>query len=48
MGMKRRPPRVAGLTRQAIDSIESNHYLPNATTLSRRVEDLFGLGRSAR
>ena len=41
---------AAGLTRQAIYSIESNHYLPNVTTalrlartLDRRVEDLFGL-----
>jgi putative molybdopterin biosynthesis protein len=41
---------AAGLTRQAIYSIESNHYLPNvatalrlARTLDRRVEELFGL-----
>src|SRR5258706_15691134 len=41
---------ATGLTRQAIYSIESNHYLPNVTTalrlaqtLDRRVEDLFGL-----
>jgi molybdate-binding protein/DNA-binding XRE family transcriptional regulator len=41
---------AAGLTRQAVYSIESNHYLPNVTTalrlartLNRRVEDLFGL-----
>ena len=41
---------AVGLTRQAIYSIESNHYLPNvatalrlAHTLDRRVEDLFGL-----
>jgi len=40
---------AAGLTRQAIYSIESNHYLPNvatalrlARTLDRQVEDLFG------
>jgi molybdate-binding protein/DNA-binding XRE family transcriptional regulator len=40
---------AAGLTRQAVYSIESNHYLPNVTTalklarvLDRRVEDLFG------
>jgi DNA-binding XRE family transcriptional regulator len=41
---------AAGLTRQAIYAIESNHYLPNVATalrlaraLDRRVEDLFGL-----
>jgi len=41
---------AAGLTRQAVYSIESNHYLPNVSTalrlarsLDRRVEDLFGL-----
>lgn len=41
---------AAGLTRQAIYSIESSHYMPNVTTalrlartLHRRVEDLFGL-----
>ena len=41
---------AAGLTRQAVYSIESNHYLPNVTTalrlartLDRRVEDLFDL-----
>src|SRR5258706_106104 len=41
---------AAGLTRQAVYSIESNHYLPNVTTalrlarsLDRRVEDLFCL-----
>jgi molybdopterin molybdotransferase/putative molybdopterin biosynthesis protein len=41
---------AAGLTRQAIYSIESNHYLPNvsvalrlAHSLGRRVEDLFAL-----
>ena len=41
---------ATGLTRQAIYSIESNHYLPNVTTalrlahsLDRPVEDLFGL-----
>ncbi len=40
---------AAGVTRQAVYSIESNHYLPNVTTalrlartLDRRVEDLFG------
>lgn len=40
---------AAGLTRQAVYSIESNRYLPNVTTalriartLDRRVEDLFG------
>ncbi len=39
----------AGLTRQAVYAIESNHYLPNVTTALRlartlgcRVEDLFG------
>ncbi len=41
---------AAGLTRQAVYSIESQHYLPNvsvalrlAQTLGRRVEDLFSL-----
>lgn len=41
---------ATGLTRQAVYSIESNHYLPNVTTalrlartLDRPVEDLFGL-----
>ena len=41
---------AAGLTRQAVYSIESNHYLPNVTialrlaqSLGRRVEDLFRL-----
>lgn len=41
---------AVGLTRQAVYSIESNHYLPNVTTalrlartLGRRVEELFGL-----
>ena len=41
---------AAGLTRQAVYSIESNHYLPNVTialrlahTLGQRVEDLFRL-----
>jgi molybdate-binding protein/DNA-binding XRE family transcriptional regulator len=41
---------AAGLTRQAVYSIESNHYLPNVTvalrlahSLGQRVEDLFRL-----
>lgn len=41
---------ATGLTRQAVYSIESHHYLPNVTTalrlartLDRAVEDLFGL-----
>ncbi len=41
--------KAAGLTRQAVYSIESGHYLPNvstalrlARTLDQRVEDLFG------
>ncbi len=45
---------AAGLTRQAVYSIESGHYLPNVTTalalartLDRRVEDLFTIDSAA-